>query len=61
MFPYILPENRDIVVAPWNAINDNFLEIGDNLGIRYIIYSDVYDIKEKRNLVIQRINLERFV
>lgn len=61
MFPYILPENRDIVVAPWNTINDNFLEICDNMGIRYVIYSDVYDIKEKKNLGIPRINLERFV
>ena len=53
--------NREIVVAPWNIINENFIEVCYNMNVRYIVYSDVYDLVQRKNLGIPRINLEKFV
>lgn len=61
LYPYIKPENREIVVAPWNIINENFMKVCYNMNVRYIVYSDVYDLVQNRNLGIPRINLEKFV
>lgn len=59
MFKYISEENKNIVVAPWNKINNYFVSAAEYLGIDYIIYSNVYDVKNKIDLGIPRINLEK--
>lgn len=52
-------DNQKIFVAPWNHINDITINTCKELGFEYIIYSDVYDIKNNKKLGIPRINLER--
>lgn len=59
LFPLISQDNRNVVVAPWNEINDIFLDVCYDMNIRYVIHSDVFDIQQGKNLGIPRINLEK--
>ena len=59
MFKYISNENKRIVVAPWNQINDIFINVCKLNNIDYIIYSDIYDVNNNMVLNIPRINLEK--
>lgn len=52
-------ENTDIVVAPWNIINKEFIMSCLCANVKYIIYSSVYDVKHNKDLRIPRLDLEK--
>lgn len=56
MLPYV--ENKHIVVAPFNKINDMFIDICANLNIKYIIGDGIVDVIYKRTLPIIILDIE---